>query len=68
MSERNLQTKLNELNKLKLLIIDELRYLLFFPSAPHLLCQLINRRYESKSTIITSNRSPGEWGSFLVIP
>ena len=53
---------LNELNKVKLLIIDELGYLPFSPSASHLLFQLINRRYESKSTIITSNRSPGEWG------
>ena len=39
-----------------------LGYLLFSPSASHLLFQLINRRYESKSTIITSNRSSGEWG------
>ena len=62
LSEGNLQTKLNELNKVKLLIIDELGYLPFSPSASHLLFQLINRRYESKSTIITSNRSPGEWG------
>lgn len=61
-AEGHFQMKLNELAKVKLLIIDELGYLLFSPNAAHLFFQLINRRYENKSTIITSNRPPGEWG------
>ena len=45
----------------ELLIIDEIGYLPFSPSAAHLLFQLINRRYEKKSVVITSNRPPSEW-------
>lgn len=48
--------------KPKLLIIDELGYLPFEPKAAHLFFQLISRRYEKGSTLITSNRSVSEWG------
>lgn len=57
-----LSEKITALNKPKLLIIDELGYLPFSPRAAHLLFQLVNRRYESKSIVITSNRPIGEWG------
>jgi DNA replication protein DnaC len=46
----------------KLLIIDELGYLPFEPNAAHLFFQLVSRRYERGSILITSNRSVGEWG------
>ena len=49
--------------KPKLLIIDELGYLPFDPNAAHLFFQLVSRRYERGSLLITSNRSVGEWGS-----
>lgn len=55
------EEKLKEINKVKLLIIDELGYLPYSPKEAHLLFQLINRRYEKKSTIVTSNRPPSEW-------
>lgn len=38
-----------------LLIIDEIGYLPFTQDGANLLFQLINRRYEKKSTIITTN-------------
>lgn len=38
-----------------LLIIDEIGYLPFSQDGANLLFQLINRRYEKKSTIITTN-------------
>ena len=49
--------------KPKLLIIDELGYLPFEPNAAHLFFQLVSRRYERGSLLITSNRSVGEWGT-----
>jgi DNA replication protein DnaC len=49
--------------KPKLLVIDELGYLPFDPRAAHLFFQLVARRYERGSMLITSNRSVGEWGT-----
>ena len=43
--------------KPKLLIVDELGYLPFEPNAAHLFFQLVSRRYERGSMLITSNRS-----------
>jgi DNA replication protein DnaC len=47
----------------KLLIIDELGYLPFEPDAAHLFFQLVSRRYERGSMLVTSNRSVVEWGT-----
>jgi len=49
--------------KPKLLIVDELGYLPFEPDAAHLFFQLVSRRYERGSMLITSNRAVSEWGS-----
>ena len=54
--------------KPKLLIIDELGYLPFEPNAAHLFFQLVSRRYERGSLLITSNRSVGEWGTVFGDP
>ena len=43
-------------------LVDELGYLPFEPQAAHLFFQLVSRRYERGSILITSNRSVGEWG------
>jgi DNA replication protein DnaC len=40
-----------------------LGYLPFEANAAHLFFQLVSRRYERGSILITSNRSVGEWGS-----
>ena len=57
-----LAERLQNLSKPKLLIIDELGYLPFKPESAHLLFQLVCRRYESKSIVLTSNRPITDWG------
>ena len=61
-SEGRLEERLTHLTKPKLLIIDELGYLPFERRAAHLLFQLVNRRYERGSLILTSNQPVGNWG------
>ncbi len=48
--------------KPELLIVDELGYLPLETGAGHLFFQLVSRRYERGSMLITSNRSVVEWG------
>lgn len=60
-----LEEKISLYSKPKLLIIDELGYLPFDPKASHLFFQLVSRRYEKGSILITSNRSIGEWGEIF---
>ena len=63
-AEGRLEERLAFYAKPKLLIIDELGYLPFEPNAAHLLFfQLVSRRYERGSLLVTSNRSVGEWGT-----
>jgi DNA replication protein DnaC len=40
-------------------------YLPFDEDGAHCLFQLISRRYEKSSTILTSNKSYGEWGEIF---
>ena len=61
-AEGRLEEKLRYYGKPKLLIIDELGYLPLERNAAHLFFQLIVRRYERGSVLLTSNRSVGEWG------
>ena len=60
--EGRLEDKLRYYGKPKLLIIDELGYLPFAANAAHLFFQLVARRYERGSVLVTSNRSVTEWG------
>ncbi|MER9076854.1 ATP-binding protein [Mesorhizobium sp. M0904] len=46
----------------------ELGYLPFEANAAHLFFQLVSRRYETGSILITSNRSVGEWGNLFRDP
>lgn len=62
-SEGNLELKLSEFAKPRLLIVDELGYLPFERRAAHLFFQLVNRRYERGSLLITTNQRVSEWGS-----
>ena len=48
-----------------LLIIDEIGYVQFDRAAATWLFQLIERRYEQRSTIITSNKSFADWSEVL---
>jgi len=61
--EGRLEDRLLHFSKPKLLIIDELGYLPFEPNAAHLFFQLVSRRYERGSILITSNRAVSEWGT-----
>jgi DNA replication protein DnaC len=63
--EGMLEKKLRDLMKYKVLIIDEIGYLPFDEEGAHFLFQLISRRYEKSSTILTSNKSYGEWGEIF---
>jgi DNA replication protein DnaC len=63
--EGNLQEKLGEFNKPRLLIVDELGYLPFERRAAHLFFQLVNRRYEKGSLLVTSNQRVSEWGTMF---
>jgi DNA replication protein DnaC len=62
-SEGTLSEKLTEFSKPKLLIVDELGYLPFERRAAHLFFQLVNRRYEKGSVLITTNQRVSEWGT-----
>jgi DNA replication protein len=63
--EGMLEKKLRDLMKYKVLIIDEIGYLPFDEEEAHCLFQLISRRYEKSSMILTSNKSYGEWGEIF---
>jgi DNA replication protein DnaC len=55
-AEGRLEERLAFYAKPKLLIIDELGYLPFDPNAAHLFFQLVSRRYERGSLLMTSDR------------
>lgn len=63
--ERRVETQWQVYTKPRLLIIDELGYGQFDRAEANLLFQLVSRRYEKGSLIITSNRSYAEWGELL---
>jgi DNA replication protein DnaC len=67
-SEGKLEDRLLQFSKPKLLIVDELGYLPFEPNAAHLFFQLVSRRYETGSMLVTSNRAVGEWGTVFGDP
>ena len=60
-AENRLETKLKHFSKYKLLIIDEIGYLPIDKRGANLLFQLINKRYEKNSTIITTNQPFSKW-------
>jgi DNA replication protein DnaC len=61
-TEGGLSDQLTEYCKPRLLIIDELGYLPFERRAAHLFFQLVNRRYEKGSLLVTTNQRISEWG------
>lgn len=60
--ENRLEARLKQYAKYKVLILDELGYLPMDDTASKLFFQLIARRYEKNSTIITTNKPVSEWG------
>lgn len=63
--ENRLEQRLKFFAKYKLLIIDEVGFLPLDDEASKLFFQLISRRYENHSTIITTNKSLSQWGEIF---
>lgn len=59
--ENRLESRLKFFSKYKLLIIDEVGFLPMDSEASKLFFQLISRRYEKHSTIITTNKPLSHW-------
>ena len=58
---RALQRKLRHYANPELLVIDEVGYLSYASHQADLLFEIISQRYESRSTLITTNRPFAEW-------
>lgn len=63
--EDRLGHRLNTLCRPKLLILDEMGYFALDRQAAQFLFQLVSRRYQKGSIILTSNKSYGEWGDIF---
>lgn len=61
LKENRLETRLKHFSKYKVLIIDEIGYLPIDTDASNLFFQLISKRYEKHSTIITTNMPFSDW-------
>ena len=68
LAEGRLEERLKLLSQPQLLIIDEIGYLPIDRQGANLLFQLVSRRYERGSIIITSNQSLGAWGDVFGDP
>ena len=62
-AEGRLEEKLLHFSKPKLLVVDELGYLPFEKRSAHLFFQLVARRYERGSMLLTTNQMVSQWGS-----
>lgn len=60
-SDSALRSRFRYYARPELLVIDEVGYLSYSNRHADLLFQLVSRRYEDKSTVITTNRPFGEW-------
>lgn len=61
----SLAQTLHRLAQPDLLIIDEVGYIPFARPAANLFFQIVNRRYEAGSIILTSNRAFSSWGEIF---
>ena len=60
-AQARLDRELRKLNRYRLLIIDEVGYLSYSNRHADMLFELISRRYETKSTLVTTNRPFSDW-------
>lgn len=63
--ENKLEDRIKHFSKYKLLIIDEIGYLPIGINEAKMFFQLIDKRYEKKSTIITSNIPLSNWNEIF---
>ena len=61
-SDSALRRKLRQYAAPDLLLIDEVGYLSYSNRHADLLFELVSRRYQHKSTVVTTNRAFAEWG------
>ena len=61
-SDSALRRKLRQYAAPDLLLIDEVGYLSYSNRHADLLFELVSRRYQHKSTVVTTNRACAEWG------
>ena len=66
--ENRLESRLKFFSKYKVLIIDEIGYMPIDQDSATLFFQLIARRYEKNSTIITTNTPFSKWGEIFGSP
>ena len=66
--ENRLDARLKHFSKYRLLIIDELGYLPIDKEDSKLFFQLIDKRYENKSTILTTNINFNAWDDIFLDP
>jgi DNA replication protein DnaC len=62
-SEGSLADKLTYYGRYKLLIVDEVGYLPFERRSAHLFFQLVSKRYERGSMLVTTNQPVTKWGT-----
>jgi DNA replication protein DnaC len=60
-----LDDELARLQRIALLIVDEVGYIPFDPQAANLMFMLVSRRYERASLIVTSNKPFSAWGEIF---
>lgn len=60
-SARGLERRLKHYTKIGLLVLDEIGFLAFDNRNADLLFQVISRRYEKKSTVLTTNLAFRDW-------
>jgi DNA replication protein DnaC len=63
--EGSLASRLRYVNRVALLIVDEVGYLPIDKGGANLFFQLVNARYEKGATILTSNRGFKDWGEIF---
>ena len=61
--QHRLERVLSQLDRVELLVIDELGYLSFSRAGAELLFQVFADRYERRSVLVTSNLAFSEWGT-----
>ena len=64
-ADGHLVQRLNALTYPSLLVVDEIGYLPIMRTGAMLFFQLMSRRYETASTILTSNKGFEEWGAIF---
>lgn len=68
LEENRLERRIKQYTGYKVLIIDEIGYLTMDTNQANLFFQLISRRYERKSTILTTNKNLSKWVEIFTDP